>query len=342
MRQVGVVDLSADDFQTLPSNAVASAPRWSPDGGQLAVPVLGEEDRVEIAVHAVPEQGAATPPKILEHQQPRNILPRWSANSRALAYQATSAHGEDSQIMVYDVERGEEEIWADGKTGLMKPVWLPSLDLMLLLDPNQELSIPGVDADQFVEEATEYGAIICIGLVEANEALSTEIFVITKTQALMVLPIVQRESLRYVEWQVESGRQGRFIAFESNDGGDREIYVLGRRGILNVSNHRAADWNPVWAPHRDLLLFESFRDERRGIYQVHPETAHVQPVAALPDAHCWAPAWSPEGNWVAYISDTNGAPELYVTDLDDTTPWQIESAPSPAYAPQWRPKRTGE
>ncbi len=337
VRQVGLLRLDDDHFTALQSSPVLGAPRWSPDGNRLAFPVERSPGQGGIAVQDIDAAQQPGAYRELPHARPRNILPRWHPQGNALAYQSSERHGEDAQIRVYHLEEDTETVWADGQIGLMRPVWLPSLDLMLLLDPNQELAIPGVDAERFLAEAEAHGAIICIGHTEVGGQLRTEIFVITVTQSLKVLPIIQRQSQRYVEWAVESGRRGRYIAFESNDGGDREIFVLGRRGILNVSNHRAADWNPVWSPRQDLLLFESFRSGRRGIYRVHPETAHVQPIAANAEADFWAPAWSPDGRHVAYVGNPDGAPSLYVSDTNGGAPLQSLAAPTPAYAPAWRP-----
>ncbi len=313
-------------------------PCWSPDGMILAMPLQSEDDKVSTVLLDVGTGNYENP----LHQYPRNVLPRWRYDSRAVAYQATESDGRNSRIAVFDVDTGRETIWAGGQAGLMRPVWLPGLDLMLLLDPRQELQIPGVDIQQFMHEASESGVIICIGLISLGENLRTEIYIVTISQAIKILPIIKPDSHRYVEWSVEPDRRGRFIAFESNDGGDREIYVLGRRGLVNVSNHREADWNPRWSPARDMLLFESFRSGMRGIYRVHPETAHIVPVATSDVGETWSPSWSPDGNWIAYIGNETGSPQLYLCDSDGTQSALVPSAPTPVYSPAWRPVRLGD
>ena len=116
--------------------------------------------------------------------------------------------------------------------------------------------------------------------------------------------------LQYAEWHVEPSPDGSGVAFESNDGGDREIFVLTKKGTADVSNHRAADWAPVWSPKGEWLAFESFRDGRRGIYRVFPQTARVLPVAVSNDADNWWPTWSPNGEWLVFVSNRTGDPEL--------------------------------
>ena len=336
-RKIGMVHLETDTFVQYTLQGVVGAPRWSPDGAFLAIPVRSTDSKVSIVLLNVDSREFID----LPHQSPRNILPRWRSDSRAVAYQTTNLDGSNARIAVYDLDTEEESIWAGGQEGVMRPVWLPNLDLMLLLDPRQELEIPGVDIRQFMREASELGVIICIGYINVGESLRTEIFVATASQAINILPIIKSDSHRYVEWAVEPDRRGRFIAFESNDGGNREIYVLGRRGLVNVSNHREADWNPIWSPARDLLLFESFRGGKRGLYRVHPETAHIIPVTGSVEVETWSPTWSPDGNWIAYIGNEAGSPQLYLSDAEGTHSLPVLSVPTPVFLPAWRPVITG-
>jgi Tol biopolymer transport system component len=130
------------------------------------------------------------------------------------------------------------------------------------------------------------------------------------------------------------------IAFESNEGGDCEIMVLvGKRGIVNVSNHRAADWNPVWSPDGDNLAFESFRGGTRGIYNVYTDTAHVTPLAADGDANCWSPAWSPDSQSLAFVSDRGGQAEIYRAGVTGDEWKRITTTGGAKAAPAWRPER---
>ena len=46
----------------------------------------------------------------------------------------------------------------------------------------------------------------------------------TAANAVPMLPLLVKDSARYVEWCIEPDGEGRQIAYESNDGGDREIF----------------------------------------------------------------------------------------------------------------------
>ena len=142
-----------------------------------------------------------------------------------------------------------------------------------------------------------------------------------------------------MEWGAKpSPRRGRGIAFETNDGGDRELYLLTfTKGALNLSNHRAADWNPVWAPDDKSLAFESFRSGRRGIYRVYPDTTRVMEVAVSEEGDSWNPAWSPDGEWIVFVSDRAGDLELYICDGRGKKIQRLTHRPGVDDAPAWQP-----
>ena len=146
------------------------------------------------------------------------------------------------------------------------------------------------------------------------------------------------DSSRYEEWNVTPNIKADRIAFESNDGGDREIYIIGKKGLTNITNHRAADWNPVWSPRSRLIAFESFRGGRRGIYRVFPETARVEEVAANAAYDCWAPTWSPDEEQIAYVSDQSGDPEIYICSAGGGNARPLTAHPGIDYAPAWQPR----
>ena len=222
----------------------------------------------------------------------------------------------------------------------MRPVWLPTLALTTALRADQML-FPGVDTRMLLQELEATGGLLAIGITENTGARSTEVFLVTETQAaplLLLLPTMRQQSLRYEEWNIIPDRRGRRLAYESNDGGNREIYVLHRRGFTNVSNHRAADWNPAWSPDGNWLAFQSFREGRSGIYRVFPDTALVQEIDASPEYNAWAPVWSPDSKWVAYVSDASGDPELYVARAQGEDRRRLTRHPGIDDAPAWRPE----
>jgi len=337
-----------------------SAPRWSPDGRYLAFETDHDGGRHIRVAAADTGEG-----RFVSGRFAFNKKPRWSPDGTRLTYAANDDNGFATVAVVCDLESGTETVWggatgpetADRFIGINAPVFMPRLRLprqagegfatsyalLLSIDPSRELRREGVDIPTLLEEAEGAGALIAVGVMPGTGGLSTEILFVTETQRIPVIPLVpgQVQSFRYTEWQVEPDRDGASLAYESNDGGSREVFVLGRRGIADVSNHRAADWNPQWDGRGRWLLIESFRSGRRGVYTVFPNTARVDPVIVSDDADNWGGVWAPDDRWIAFVSDRTGSAQVYIATREGEQVRRISDGEGFAYGPVWQP-RSGE
>jgi len=327
---VCVLDVATGAVTRVGPGECDRAPVWSPDGAWIAFATRHASEGVGIEL--VRADGSQR--RRIAHAYSINTSPRWSPDGTRLLY---SSRGPGAGIMVYDLRTRTETEWNAGETRLMRPVWVENMKLLYSLKQLEE-AVYGVSRlEGLAGDFNQSGAVLAIGLIGEPGRLETDIFIATASGALPIVPAVLNPG-DYVEWAVEINREGSMIAFESNDGGDREIFVFSQRGLADVSNHRAADWNPVWSPDGDWLAFESFRNGRRGIYRVYPETVRVFPVAVSQEADSWHPAWSPDGAWVAFVSDRTGDPEIYVTDVGGKQTQQLTFHAGPDYAPAWRPE----
>lgn len=360
-QQVVCYDLKTDTRTVVGPGEADGAPRWSPDGTALAFDTGTPEGRGIYVARADGSGGMLIPA-----QAPWNEAPEWSADRLALAYTARSGAGSMPEVKVYDLESKEEQSWggalgldaADGALGLMQPIWLPKLRavreagrgfatsyaLLLAIDPTQVVNWEGVDIPTLMTEAEQHGALLAVGVMQGAKGLNTEIFFVTQSQRVPILPLVpeQTQSFRYNEWNIRVDRSGAEVVYESNDGGDREIFVLNRRGITIVSNHRAADWHPEWDRRGNWLLVESFRHGRRGLYTIFPDTSRVDAVLVDDEAEFWHGVWAPDDKWIACVSDLSGMPQVYVAERDGQNLRRLSHSESGphfyAVAPAWRPE----
>ncbi|NUM53904.1 MAG: PD40 domain-containing protein [Candidatus Hydrogenedentes bacterium] len=306
-RVVCVVDAATGAVRTVGAGPWDGAPVWSPDGSRLAFG--SESDDGAARIRIVGADGSAGPE--IAHADPVNYAPAWSPDGGKLAYGAGTGHAR--HIRVYDTETGRENVWGapgppnetNPRIAFQKPVWLT----------NTLIAAVGIRDDESGRVADLY-----------------------KLEQDSVTPMVETRGLGiYVEWAPTPHARTGQLAYESNDGGDREIFVTAPQRLNDVSNHRDADWNPVWSADGARLAFESFRGGSRGIYRTTPQGTVVTPVAADPAYDNWSPTWSPDGAWIAFVSMRTGKATLHACRADGSDARAITTHEGEDFAPAWRP-----
>lgn len=325
--RVYVADLERGTVRAIGPERAVGGPVWSPDGARIAFAAQRGEGVGIYVADAQGDHGAFASGK-----QGLNRWPVWSPEGDRLAYAV--GDGLDSQVAVYDFETGQESLWGGERTSLLRPVWSPPGLTGLLLNPEESERLLEVALAPAMEPPS---VLVCVGLVGTPGALTTDLFVLTEREAIPIREDLLPSRGAYAEWLPAASADG--LAFESNDGGDREIFVITREGAWDISNHRTADWHPVWSPNGKWLAFESFRDGKRGIYRTYQDTARVYPVAVEASGACWDPTWSPDGNAIAYVSDRDGTPGIYAAQIDPAELMRVTPPGLAAHAPAWRPVR---
>ena len=96
------------------------------------------------------------------------------------------------------------------------------------------------------------------------------------------------------------------VVFTSNRDGNSEIYVMNPDGSqqVNLTEHPAADFDPVWSPTGEQILFNSNRDGKRDLYFMDVDRKTVRKVFTK-SADRRQPTWSPDGKRVV---DQNNSP----------------------------------
>ena len=91
------------------------------------------------------------------------------------------------------------------------------------------------------------------------------------------------------------------IVFTSKRDGNAEIYIMNPDGSeqVNLTQHRASDYDPVWSPSGEQILFVSDRNGRKDLYLMKADGTQVRKVfrKLVGREH---PTWSPDGKQLAY------------------------------------------
>jgi len=124
-----------------------------------------------------------------------------------------------------------------------------------------------------------------------------------------------------------------------------QVYVLDSRTGQRVrltetdSNERT----PRWSPDGRRLIFASDRDGNRELYVMDLSLAvSGEGDAALVNltqhpAPDWQPAWSPDGNRVAFSSHRDDNWEIYVVDVDGGNLERLTDHSESDFSPSWSP-----
>jgi hypothetical protein len=134
-------------------------------------------------------------------------------------------------------------------------------------------------------------------------------------------------------------RDGRTLVFNSNRNGSFDLYrrpadVIGADERL--VKHEAGVTTPVWSPTRDLLLYSvGDASVNADIWMLPIGTGEKpSPFLATPFSES-EPAFSPDGRWVAYMSNASGRNEVYVRAFAGETT-QVPVSLEGGRAPRWR------
>lgn len=306
-------------------------PVWSPDGARFAFETTTAAGGRGIVIATADGEATA-----INHYYHRNMDPAWAPDSRRIAYSA----GDDpasTAIVVYDTQTGREAVWGGDERGLMQPEWFAGRALETFIGAATDYGWRQGIAGTLLQEASRQGALMATGFTAVPGGIGTELFVVSQQAAIAVPTIVLASDDPYDEWTPATHPREERIAFESNDGGDREIFVLSfRTGTFDLSNHRAADWNPSWTPDLGWVAFESFRSGRRGLFRGNVESVRVEPIAVSDVYDNWGISFAAQGGAFVFVSNREGAPALYIQQGYGATPTRLDTG-GPAGKPAWRP-----
>lgn len=138
---------------------------------------------------------------------------------------------------------------------------------------------------------------------------------------------------------------GSEVAFSSNRNGKAGIYVKGFGGASNeqlILEDTADLWTSDWTADGGHIVYTRADSTATGdIYALPVGDGSAEPIPVLVAEHGeYDAVVSPNGRWIAYISDESGQFEIYVTSFPvPGRKWQISSGGGSD--PRWTPDGRG-
>jgi TolB protein len=112
---------------------------------------------------------------------------------------------------------------------------------------------------------------------------------------------------------------GRQVAFASNREGGWDLFFLDLQTgeVRQATRTSAFEGDPTWSPDGVWLAYESYAGEDLDIWVLRVDGSE-SPIQ-LTDAPSLdsSPTWDPAGRRVAFISDRDGLPDVFLANLDD-------------------------
>jgi Tol biopolymer transport system component len=86
------------------------------------------------------------------------------------------------------------------------------------------------------------------------------------------------------------------------------------------------------------IAFAGLREATWNIYTIEPDGAHLMMLTNLTGQVADDPAWSPDGQRIAYVvRESNGASDIWVINADGSGAYALTSGPGSSWGPTWSP-----
>jgi TolB protein len=274
--------------------------------------------------------------------------PAWSPDGRLIAYvsgnspYAYSPSGlgnlGPSAVYVISSERGKPIEVVPKQFLNTSPAWTPDSRSLLLVstrDGGRNIYQLRLDRDGrprgAMERLTTGLAVGTISLSADGRQLAYSVFQNLSNIWAVRIPTTGTISVRSAE-QITQGNQhieglavshdGRSIAFDSDRGGNSDIYKMALNGgePVQLTTDPHDDFYPAWSADDQWIAFHSWRNGSRDVFVVRAEGGKVERVAGDTAQEAY-PDWSPDGMRLAYHSNRTGRPQIYVTERNARGEW---------------------
>ncbi|MDX1992281.1 MAG: LpqB family beta-propeller domain-containing protein [bacterium] len=250
----------------------------------------------------------------------RNRLPAWSPDGRRLAFVTELRRSQE--IFILEMTFASLTRLSSPEVDARFPVWAPGAISRLA-----HMQHNGHDWDIVVRRMD----VDDVWLASEGGDPSTVV-------------IGGRAEERHPVWSPDGTR----LAFVSNRDGVDDLYMVNvdGRGLRRLTLAMAVQDYIAWSPDGRLIAFNVDAGGNTEIFAVEvPEPnaeqdyAPVRNLTRSPGSDL-APAWSPDGRWLAFTSGRDGDDEIYLMDMTTEAVQQITFNHYPDYDPVWSPDGT--
>jgi Tol biopolymer transport system component len=191
-----------------------------------------------------------------------------------------------------------------------------------------ETNLTNSQVDEFAPRLSPNRRFVSF-LTGDEDATALEVMRIDGTErAAMTQMGAARSSQR---WSPNNDR----IAFAESRATSTSIYVATIAGAtVALLTSVAGDEVGGWSRDGDNIAFAVREGPEQGIYRRNPDGVNEFRVTNNPD---YSPVWSPDSSKLAFLSERDGNPELYVMDADASNVKRLTETDAAEYDISWSP-----
>jgi eukaryotic-like serine/threonine-protein kinase len=350
------------------SNAANIDPAISPDGARAAF--TSNSDQANFAVYVTDLSGGQ--PVRLTHDSVNNLRPAWSRDGRWLAFLRVSPRG--VEVMVLPAEGGTERKvaqielreWFNWKSdplftaGHPGPVWAADDESLFVTDSQgapsgaplwqvslntgrrKQLTHPPNIAHDFYPSISHDGSKIAF--VRQSSAGVSDVFVLDLKRETETRMTNDGLDFRGITW----GANDKSLLFASNRAGGYQIWVepLDTKILEPLAIAGNIVSNPSLSADGKVLLYRN-STFNVNIWSALAADSRAEPAQLAASTGINSnPAFSPDGQSVAWTSNRSGSWEIWIANADGSAPTQRthlgrhvggRMVGPPAGSPQWSP-----
>lgn len=349
------------------SEGIELFPRFSPDGKTIAFSAEYDGNR---DVYVIPTEGGEPKrltysmdlPNIPERMGPDKIVMQWSADCKKILYRSRSGwwHAWSGKLF-----------WASVDGGLPEELPLPRAGFASISPDGKKLAYNRVFREFRTWKRYRGGQADDIWIYDFQ---SKKIENITNNPAQDIIPMwfgnkiyflsdrdhtmnlfsydlatkQTKKVTNFAQYDVKFPSVGTdFIAFEN--GGFVYLLDPNTDKYEKVPIEIAEDFPTIRPQFKNvkeqIFSFDISPDGVRALFNargevftVPAEKGNIRNITKSPDIHDRNPVWSPDGKWLAYISDKTGETEVFIAKPDGSEQIQLTNgAKSYRYFVKWSP-----
>jgi TolB protein len=128
------------------------------------------------------------------------------------------------------------------------------------------------------------------------------------------------------------------VYFTSYRSGGPHFYMSKQGKVTQVSGRKGLNMGGVLSPDGSSVAISLSFSGSSEIYLIHPENGTILRRLTKNRSIDISPTWSPDGRRIAFVSDREGTPQVWVVNADGSNPHPVTFQGSYNQSPDWSPK----